>query len=124
MEFNLTRDIKSTKKGFYKYIDYKRKFMGNVGSLLNKMGKLDTQNMEKDEVLNAAFISAFISKSGLQESQVLGRKGKNWSKENVPLVDKDQIRGVVNTVYMDFSKVFETVSHKFLMKKMFMFGLD
>lgn len=33
------------------------------------MGDLVAQDIEKDEVLNAFFASAFISKSNLQESQ-------------------------------------------------------
>lgn len=92
MEFNLTRDIKNSKKGLYKYIGYKRKTMGNVGSLLNERGNLGTQNMEKSEVLNADFASVFTRQCGLQESQIQEMKGKGWSKENVPLVDEDQFK--------------------------------
>lgn len=37
-------------------------------------GALVTMEMEKGEVVNATFISAFTSKISLQESQVAGRK--------------------------------------------------
>lgn len=53
-----------------------------MGSLLNKMSDLVTQEMEKAEVLNAAFASAFTSKTGPQRPQVPGTRGKVWSKED------------------------------------------
>ncbi|GAB0183275.1 hypothetical protein GRJ2_000792800 [Grus japonensis] len=92
MEFNLARDVKDNKKGFCKYIGDKRKTMENVGPLLNKTEDLLIQDMEKVEVLNATFTSVFTSKSGLQKSQVPETKGKVWSKDDVPLVEDDQVR--------------------------------
>jgi len=61
---------KDNRKGFYRYIGDKRKTKENVGSLLSKMWELVTQNMEKAEVLNAAFAPVFPSKTSLQESRV------------------------------------------------------
>ena len=48
----------------------------NVGPLLNGAGALVTQDMEKAEVLNAAFASVFTGKTGLQESQAPETRGK------------------------------------------------
>ncbi|GAB0204007.1 hypothetical protein GRJ2_002866300 [Grus japonensis] len=76
LELTLERDIKGNKKGFYTYISSKRKMRENVGLLLNGAGDLVTQDMEKTEVLNAAFASVFTSKTGLQESQVPETRGK------------------------------------------------
>ncbi|KAK4807097.1 hypothetical protein QYF61_018438 [Mycteria americana] len=70
MELNLARDVKGNKKGFYKYIGDKRKARENVGPLLNEAGDLVTQDMEKAEET----------------------WGKVWSKEDVPLVEEDQVR--------------------------------
>ena len=42
-----------------------------------------TQDMEKAEVLNAAFVSDFTSKICLQESQATETRGKVWSKEKL-----------------------------------------
>ncbi|GAB0207675.1 mitochondrial enolase superfamily member 1 [Grus japonensis] len=53
VELNLSRDVKDKKKGFHKYIEDKRKTRENVSPLLNEMGYLMTQDMEKAEVLNA-----------------------------------------------------------------------
>ncbi|KAK4807033.1 hypothetical protein QYF61_000362 [Mycteria americana] len=92
LELNLARDIKDNKKGFCKYISGKRKTGENVGPLLNEIGDLVTQDMEKAEVLNAAFASVFTSKTSLQESQAPEARGKVWSKEDVPLVEEDLVR--------------------------------
>ncbi|KAK4807239.1 hypothetical protein QYF61_024359 [Mycteria americana] len=92
LELNLARDVKDKKNGFYKYTRDKRKARENVGSLLNGAGALVTQDMEKAEVLNALFASVFTSKTSLQESQVPETKGKVWSKEDLALVEDDQVR--------------------------------
>ncbi|KAK4806831.1 hypothetical protein QYF61_005627 [Mycteria americana] len=84
VELNIARDGKDNKKGFYRYISRKGKTRENVGPLLNEMGDLVTQDMEKAEVLNVSFASVFTSKTGLQESQVPEPRGKVWSKEDVP----------------------------------------
>lgn len=81
---------KGNKKGFYKYLKSKRKTEENVGPLLNGAGKLGTNNMAK--VLNAFFASVFASKTGLQESQAPQTRGKVWNKEDLPSMEKDQVR--------------------------------
>jgi len=48
--------------------------------------------MENAELLNALFASVFTSKTSLQESQVREISGGIWRKEDLPLVDKDQVR--------------------------------
>lgn len=55
MELNLARDAKDKKTGSYRYVGDKRKSKENVGPLLNEMEGLVTWDMEKAEVLNAAF---------------------------------------------------------------------
>ena len=92
MELNLARDVKDNKKGFCKYIGDKRKTRDNVGPLLDKMGDLVTRDMEKAEVLDATFASVSTGITGLQESQVSETRGKAWSKEDIPLVEEDQVR--------------------------------
>ncbi|GAB0208674.1 hypothetical protein GRJ2_003333100 [Grus japonensis] len=89
-ELNLERDVKGNKKDFSKYIGDKRKARENVGPLLNEAGDLVTQDMEKAEVLNTVFASVFTSKTSLQESQVPETRQKDWSKEDVSLVEEDQ----------------------------------
>jgi len=92
MELNLTKGFKGYKKVFNKYIGDKRKTRENVGPLLNEKGDLITQEMEKAEVLNAAFASVFTSKIDPWESQGPETNGKGWNKEDIPLVEEDQVK--------------------------------
>lgn len=85
------------KKSFYKYIGDKRKIRENVGTLLNEVGHLGTQGMEKVETLNAFFASILTS---LQESQIPKTKRRDWIKEHTPLVKEGQIRKYLNWTYM------------------------
>lgn len=66
-KLDLARVVKD-KKGFCKHIGDKRKPRENVGPLLNEMGDVFAQDMEKTEALNAFFASVLTSKTGLQES--------------------------------------------------------
>ncbi|KAK4831130.1 hypothetical protein QYF61_015433 [Mycteria americana] len=192
MALTLSRDVKGNKKDSFKYMSDKRKTRENVGPLLNEMGDLVTQDMEKAEELNAAFALVLTSQTGLQESRIPETRGKGWSKEYVPLVEEDQkgkkedpenqrrvtlIPGkvmekliletisrhmnnkkiirisrhgftkgkscmtnlinfydemtvlvdkwrAVDIVYLNFRKAFDTVSHKILIEKLLMHGLD
>ncbi|KAK4825768.1 hypothetical protein QYF61_002331 [Mycteria americana] len=86
IKFNLARHVKDKKKGFYKYIGIKKRTRENVGPLLDRTHNLVT----KEEVLNAFFASVFASKTG--PSGIPETRGKGWSKEDVPLVEEDQVR--------------------------------
>lgn len=66
--------------------------MGNVGPLLKETGDPVTQDSEKAKALNPFLASAFTSKTGLQELQVPEAWLKGWGKEDVPLVEEDQVR--------------------------------
>lgn len=55
MELNLARGVKGNKKGFYKYINSKRKSRENMGQLLNGAGELVARDMEKAKVLSVFF---------------------------------------------------------------------
>ena len=54
---------KDYRKGFFKYVNSKRKTWENVGPLLNEVGALVTRNAEKAEILNAFFVSVFNAKT-------------------------------------------------------------
>ncbi|PKU36894.1 hypothetical protein llap_12800 [Limosa lapponica baueri] len=63
IEINLARDIKDNKKRFYRYVSDKRKTREDVGPFRKKRGDLNTQDMEKAEVLNDFFASVFTSRA-------------------------------------------------------------
>lgn len=83
---------KGNKKGFYKYLNSKRKTREKVAPLLNGAGKLETNNMEQAEVLNNFFASIFASKTALQESQAPQIRGKVWNKKDLSPTEEDQVR--------------------------------
>lgn len=74
-----------------------------MGPLLNEMGDLVTQDMQKAEVLNTLFASVFPSKTSLQECQVPEMRGKAWSNDDVPLMEEDQVREYLNKLDVHMS---------------------
>lgn len=48
----MVRDIKGTKKSFYRYVRSKRKTKENMGLSLNGVKQLRTENVEMPEVFN------------------------------------------------------------------------
>lgn len=69
LELNLARDMKSNKKGFYRFLSSKMKTTGNVGPLLNESGYLVLKDMIMFEVLSDFFTSVFTEKIHPQESE-------------------------------------------------------
>ena len=55
-----------------------------MAPLLNEVGDLATQDMEKAAVLNAAFAAVFISKTSLQFSPVPETGGKSVLRKTYP----------------------------------------
>ncbi|KAK4830251.1 hypothetical protein QYF61_009318 [Mycteria americana] len=58
LELNLARDT-NNKKGFYRYVNQKKKVKESVPPLMNKNGALVSTDEEKAEVLNNFFASVF-----------------------------------------------------------------
>lgn len=59
LELKLAKDVKDNKKSFFKYLKNKRKTRDRVGPLLDGAGARVTENAEKSELLNAAFVLVF-----------------------------------------------------------------
>ncbi|GAB0210101.1 mitochondrial enolase superfamily member 1 [Grus japonensis] len=89
-EISLARDVKDNKKSFYRYVSDKRRTRENVGPLRNETGDLDTQDMEKAEVLNDFFASVFTGKCLSHIAQVT--EGRDWENAEPPTVGEDQVR--------------------------------
>ncbi|GAB0194022.1 mitochondrial enolase superfamily member 1 [Grus japonensis] len=92
VELNLARDVKDNNKSFYRYVSDKRRTRENVGPLQNETGDLDTQDMEKAEVLNDFFASVFTGKCLSHTAQVTEGKGRDWENAEPPTVGEDQVR--------------------------------
>ncbi|KAK4806136.1 hypothetical protein QYF61_001059 [Mycteria americana] len=61
LELKMARDVKNNKKGFFRYMSSKQKHREDIGPLLNRAGKLGSNNADKAEVLNTFFASVFTS---------------------------------------------------------------
>jgi len=92
LQLNLARDVKDSKKCFFKYISSKQKTRENVGPLLNEVGVLMMEDAEKAQLLNAFFASVFTAKANPQESQSLEIREEAWPKDDLPLVKEDCVR--------------------------------
>ncbi|KAG6929206.1 hypothetical protein G0U57_006166 [Chelydra serpentina] len=66
LELQLAGDVRSNKKGFFRYVSNKKKVKESVGPLLNEGGNLVTEAVEKASVLNAFFASVFTDKVSSQ----------------------------------------------------------
>jgi len=91
MELNLAKDVKGNKKSFYRYVSDKRKTRENVSPLWKEAGDLVTRDMEKAEVLNDVFASAFTCKYSSNTAQITEGKGRNGENGELPTVE-DQVQ--------------------------------
>ncbi|PKU47470.1 rna-directed dna polymerase from mobile element jockey-like [Limosa lapponica baueri] len=92
LELKLARDVKVNKKGFFNYIGGKRTTRKNVSPLLNDTGAMVMKDAEKAELLNVFFATVFTAHASPQEPQNLEESEKDWTKEALPLVQKDQVK--------------------------------
>ncbi|CAM4564408.1 unnamed protein product [Caretta caretta] len=89
LELQLARDVKSNKKGFFRYVGNKKKAKECVGPLLNEGGKLVTEDVEKANVLNAFFASVFTNKVSSQTATLGITK---WGRDGQPSVEIEVVR--------------------------------
>ncbi|CAM5082708.1 unnamed protein product [Natator depressus] len=114
LELQLARDVKSNKKGFFRYVSNKKKVKESVGPLLKEGGNLVTEGVEKANVLNAFFASVFMNRVS---SQTVALGSTAWGGGDQPSVEKEVVRD-----YLE--KLDDTVSHSILASKLKKYGLD
>ncbi|CAM4557941.1 unnamed protein product [Lepidochelys kempii] len=89
LELQLARDVKSNKKGFFRYVGNKKKAKESVSPLLNEGGNLVTEDVEKANVLNAFFASVFTNKVSSQTAALGITK---WGRDGQPSVEIEVVR--------------------------------
>ncbi|CAM4590592.1 unnamed protein product, partial [Lepidochelys olivacea] len=89
LELQLARDVKSNKKGFFRYVSNKKKVKESVGPFLNEGGNLVTEDVEKANVLNAFFASVFMNKVS---SQTTALGSTAWGGGDQASVEKEVVR--------------------------------
>ncbi|CAM5103262.1 unnamed protein product [Eretmochelys imbricata] len=89
LELQLARDVKSNKKGFFRYVSNKKKVKESVGPFLNEGGNLVTEDVEKANVLNAFFASVFTNKVS---SQTTALGSTAWGEGDQLSVEKEVVQ--------------------------------
>ena len=92
MELNSARDVKNSKKGFYRYIGRRRQAKESVPPLINETGKLASSDMEKAEVLNKCFASVFTGGQVSYVCQYPEAPGEGERSRFHPTVTVEQVQ--------------------------------
>ena len=92
LKLNLARDAKKNTKGFYRYLNQKKKVQQGVPPCLpvSATGKLVTEVKEKAEVLNF-FALVFSDNCSPHSSQMFSLVGGDWGSDVPPTVSEDQV---------------------------------
>ncbi|CAM4580634.1 unnamed protein product [Caretta caretta] len=97
LELQLARDVKSNKKGFFRYVSNKKKVKESVDPLLNEGGNLVTEDVEKANVLNAFFASVLTNKVS---SQTTALGSTAWGGGDQPSVKKEVVQDYLEKLDM------------------------
>jgi len=96
LELNLAKEIKDNKKGFFKYVNSKRKTRENMGPLLNEGVVLISGGAKEMEMLNSFFTSVFTAKIPPQESWTPEVHERIWRMEGWGMEGEDMDKGNIS----------------------------
>ncbi|GAB0180024.1 hypothetical protein GRJ2_000467700 [Grus japonensis] len=84
LELKLASTVGDNKKGFFKYVNNKRRTRENIGLLLNKNGHLTNRDIDKAETFNAAFTSVFNTDDGLWDPSCPELEDRDCGNNKLP----------------------------------------
>ncbi|GAB0202528.1 mitochondrial enolase superfamily member 1 [Grus japonensis] len=84
LELKLASTVGDNKKGFFKYVNNKRRTRENIGLLLNKNGHLTNRDIDKAETFNAFFASVFNTDDGLWDPSCLELEDRDCGNNKLP----------------------------------------
>ncbi|KAK4806811.1 hypothetical protein QYF61_005607 [Mycteria americana] len=92
LELKLAKDVKNNKKGFFRYVSSKQKHREDRGPLLNRAGKLVTNNADKAEILSTFFASVF---TGIAGPQITGSSSYDSTCVDPPVAEEGLVCGLL-----------------------------
>ncbi|KFQ15609.1 hypothetical protein N330_03315, partial [Leptosomus discolor] len=91
LELNLARDEKKNRKGFYRYVNHKRKVKESVHTLISSNDELVTTDKEKAEVLYNLSASVFTGNLSPHSSQVNVSQDRDQGDKVPPTISEDKV---------------------------------
>ncbi|GAB0203202.1 hypothetical protein GRJ2_002785800 [Grus japonensis] len=101
LELKLASTVGDNKKGFFKYVNNKRRTRENIGSLLNENGHLTNRDIDKAETFNAFFASVFNTDDGLWDPRCPELEDRDCGNDKLP-ADPELVRDLL--LHLDASK--------------------
>ncbi|GAB0204012.1 mitochondrial enolase superfamily member 1 [Grus japonensis] len=84
LELKLASTVGDNKKGFFKYVNNKRRTRDNIGSLLDENGHLTNRDIDKAEMFNAFFTSVFNTDDGLWDPRCPELEDRDCGNNKLP----------------------------------------
>ncbi|GAB0199179.1 mitochondrial enolase superfamily member 1 [Grus japonensis] len=94
LQLKLASTVGDNKKGFFKYVDNKRRTRENIGLLLNKNGHLTNRDIDKAETFNAFFASVFNTDDGLWDPSCPELEDRDCGNDKLP-ADPELVRDLL-----------------------------
>ncbi|GAB0179481.1 mitochondrial enolase superfamily member 1 [Grus japonensis] len=84
LELKLASTVGDNKKGFFKYVNNKRRTRDNIGSLLDENGHLTNRDIDKAETFNAFFASVFNTDDRLWDPRCPELEDRDCGNDKLP----------------------------------------
>uniref|UniRef100_A0A8C0A0D2 Reverse transcriptase domain-containing protein n=1 Tax=Anas zonorhyncha TaxID=75864 RepID=A0A8C0A0D2_9AVES len=94
LELKLAVSVRENKKGFFRYVNGKRRTKEYIGPLLDREGLLTDDDIGKAETLNAFFASVFNADDGLRDPGCPELEDRDGGDDKLP-TDPERVRDLL-----------------------------